>query len=266
VVVGFGSYASVPAVMAAQRADIRTVLHEQNAVLGRANRLLARRAAKIALSFDRVHGLPGGDSGRTVVTGNPVRPAIAAVADRPYPQCDGDLCLLITGGSQGARVFSQVVPAAIEMLDESLRSRLRIAQQCRAEDFASVRDAYDRLGIVAELATFFADMPERLAVAHLAITRAGASTVSELCAAGRPAILVPYPHAADDHQTANARAIERAGAAWVVGTPDQSCSAQYASASAWSCSRTGIGSGALVTKSPKSSVDSVYTGSGLASR
>lgn len=218
VVVGFGGYASVPTVMAAQRAGITTVLHEQNAVLGRANRLLARRAARIALSFDRVAGLPS--ESRAEVTGNPVRPAIAAIAERPYPDLDGDLRLLVTGGSQGARVFGSVVPAAIAMLDEALLARLRIAQQCRAEDFAAVKDAYDRLGLASELATFFNDMPERLAAAHLAITRAGASTVTELCAAGRPAILVPYPHAADDHQTANARAVAATGAAWVMPEPE----------------------------------------------
>lgn len=220
VVVGFGGYASVPTVMAAQRAGVRTVLHEQNAVLGRANRLLARKAARIAISFDHVAGLPGGGSSDAVVTGNPVRPAIAAVADSPYPALDGDIRLLILGGSQGARVFSHVVPAAIAMLPEPLRGRLRIAQQARAEDFAAVKDAYDRLGVAADLATFFADVPERLAAAHLAITRSGASTVTELCAAGRPAILVPYPHAADDHQTANARAVEAAGAAWTMPEPE----------------------------------------------
>jgi UDP-N-acetylglucosamine--N-acetylmuramyl-(pentapeptide) pyrophosphoryl-undecaprenol N-acetylglucosamine transferase len=224
IVVGFGGYASVPAVMAAQRAGIKTVLHEQNAVLGRANRLLARRAAKIALSFDHVTGLPGGapgvQGGKTVVTGNPVRPAIAAVADFPYPAQDGDLRLLVTGGSQGARVFGHVVPAAVAMLPETLRARLRVAQQCRAEDFSAAKDAYDRLGVAAELATFFADMPERLAASHLAVMRSGASTVTELCAAGRPAILVPYPHAADDHQTANARAVAAVGAAWVMPEPE----------------------------------------------
>ena len=220
IVVGFGGYASVPTVMAAQRAGIKTVLHEQNAVLGRANRLLARRAAKIALSFDHVTGLPGGDGGKVVTTGNPVRPAIAAVADFPYPAQDGDLRLLVTGGSQGARVFGHVVPAAVAMLPETLRARLRVAQQARAEDFSAAKDAYDRLGVAAELATFFADMPERLAASHLAVMRSGASTVTELCAAGRPAILVPYPHAADDHQTANARAVAAAGAAWVMPEPE----------------------------------------------
>jgi UDP-N-acetylglucosamine--N-acetylmuramyl-(pentapeptide) pyrophosphoryl-undecaprenol N-acetylglucosamine transferase len=220
IVVGFGGYASVPTVMAAQRAGIKTVLHEQNAVLGRANRLLARRAAKIALSFDHVAGLPGGDGDKTVITGNPVRPAIAAVADFPYPAQGGDLRLLVTGGSQGARVFGHVVPAAVAMLPETLRARLRVAQQCRAEDFSTAKDAYDRLGVAAELATFFADMPERLAASHLAVMRSGASTVTELCAAGRPAILVPYPHAADDHQAANARAVAASGAAWVMPEPE----------------------------------------------
>lgn len=219
VVVGFGGYASVPTVFAAQRAGIKTVLHEQNAVLGRANRLLARQAAKIATSFDQVAGLPGGASRDVVATGNPVRPAIAAVADIPYPSFEGDIHLLILGGSQGARVFSQVVPAAIAMLPEPLRARLRLTQQCRAEDYAAVKDIYDGLGIIADLAIFFADVPQRLAKTHLAITRSGASTVAELCAAGRPAILVPYPHAADDHQSANARAAEAAGAAWTMPEP-----------------------------------------------
>lgn len=217
--VGFGGYPSVPTILAAARAGVTTVLHEQNAVLGRANRLLARRATRIATSFPAVETMVPIDPGKLTLTGNPVRPAIAALADQPYPVPAGAedaIGLLVLGGSQGARVFGRVVPAAIALLPRDLRSRLRIAQQCRVEDLESARAAYARLGLKAELATFFDDVPLRLSAAHLVISRSGASTVAELAAAGRPAILVPYPHATDDHQTANAKAVSEVGAAWLM--------------------------------------------------
>ncbi|WP_207476882.1 undecaprenyldiphospho-muramoylpentapeptide beta-N-acetylglucosaminyltransferase [Arenibaculum pallidiluteum] len=220
-VVGFGGYPSVPAVLAAQRAGIPTVLHEQNAVLGRANRLLAGGAVSICTAFPEVEAVRPADAGKLVLTGNPVRPAIAALRARPYPAPDGGvLSILVTGGSQGARIFSEVVPAALERLDAGHRARLRLAQQARPEDIEEVRRRYAALGVRAELETFFRDMPERLAACHLMVCRAGASTVAELTAAGRPALLVPYPHATDDHQTANARAAEAAGAAWLMQQPD----------------------------------------------
>jgi len=216
VAVGFGGYASVPTVFAASLSGIPTVLHEQNAVLGRANRLLAKRATRIATSFAKVVGVGAAD--RVVLTGNPVRPAVAALADEAYLPIlpEGEIRLLVVGGSQGARVFGRLVPEAIAALPEGLRRRLRLVQQVRAEDLDSVRATYAGQNTSAELAPFFSDIPQRLRVAHLVIARAGASTVAELTAAGRPAILVPFPFATDDHQTANARAIEAAGGAWLM--------------------------------------------------
>lgn len=218
-VIGFGGYAAVPTVAAAAQARLATAIHEQNAVLGRANRLLASRVDRIATSFREVRLLAA--AGKTTLTGMPVRPAIAALRDAAYaaPGADGPLRLLVLGGSQGARVFSEVVPAALERLPADLRSRLDVCQQCRPEDLEAVQAAYARLGIAATLASFFRDVPERLAAAHLVIARSGASTVAELTAAGRPAILVPYPFAIDDHQTANAQAIDEAGGAWLIPQP-----------------------------------------------
>jgi UDP-N-acetylglucosamine--N-acetylmuramyl-(pentapeptide) pyrophosphoryl-undecaprenol N-acetylglucosamine transferase len=217
-VVGFGGYPSVPAVLAAQRSRLPTVLHEQNAVLGRANRLLAGNARVIVTSFPAVSQIRPSDAGKLVHAGNPVRPAILAVRGLPYPEADGDgpLSLLVTGGSQGARVFSEVVPAALALLPEALRRRIRLSQQARPEDLERARAALASAGIEAEVSSFFKDMPERLAACHLAITRAGASTIAELTVAGRPALLVPYPHAMDDHQTANAQALADAGGAWLL--------------------------------------------------
>jgi len=212
-IVGFGGYPSVPTVLAAARAGLPVLLHEQNAVLGRANRLLARRATLIAGAFPGL-AIPG--STPLAATGNPVRPAIAALSGLPYraPASEEPLHLLVLGGSQGARVFSRVVPAAVALLPPALRTRLVLAQQCRPEDLDGVRAAYAGLGIAAHLASFFEDVPTLLSEAHLVIARAGASTVAELAAIGRPAILVPYPYAADDHQTANAASAAAAGAAW----------------------------------------------------
>jgi UDP-N-acetylglucosamine--N-acetylmuramyl-(pentapeptide) pyrophosphoryl-undecaprenol N-acetylglucosamine transferase len=218
VAVGFGGYASVPTMLAAAQARIPTVIHEQNAVLGRANRLLAARVSLIATSFTEVARVRASHRHKVTRTGNPVRPAIAALAGQPYPPTEPDLSLrlLVTGGSQGAGVFSTVVPEAVARLPEPLRTRLKISQQCRCKDLAQVCRAYRALGVEAELAPFFDDLPDRLAAAHLVVCRAGASTVAELTAAGRPAILVPYPFATDDHQTANACAVERGGGAWLI--------------------------------------------------
>jgi UDP-N-acetylglucosamine--N-acetylmuramyl-(pentapeptide) pyrophosphoryl-undecaprenol N-acetylglucosamine transferase len=221
--VGFGGYPSVPTMWAAGGARIPTLIHEQNAVLGRANRLLAPRVDRIATAFAAVLGIRPDDRRKTVLTGNPVRTAIAAIGARPYParQSAGDpLTILVFGGSQGARILSDVTPAALAALPPESRARLRIVQQCRAEDIDRVRAACDGAAVKAELATFFDDMPERLAAAQLVIGRAGASTIAEIGAAGRPAILVPYRHAMDDHQTANARAVAGAGAGWVMAEDD----------------------------------------------
>ncbi len=207
-VVGFGGYPSVAPVLAARSLRRRpaVVLHEQNAVLGRANRQLARFADRLALGMAGTGRLPRGVP--TMHTGNPVRPAVLALAGRGYaaPAPDAPLRLLVTGGSLGARVFSDAVPAAVALLPPALRGRLRITQQCRAEDLERVRAAYASAGVPAELAAFFPDLPARLAAAQFVVARAGAGTVAELCAIGRPALLVPLPGAIDNHQAFNAAA------------------------------------------------------------
>lgn len=217
-VVGFGGYASVPTVLAARAAGIPVILHEQNAVLGRANRLLARRAQRIATAFETVRGVPKECKGKLARVGMPVRPAFARVRDHGYqpPEPKSPIRLLVLGGSQGARIFGDVVPAAVDRLTARTRSRLAISQQCRPENLLTVEDTYRRIGVVAELSSFFDDIPQRLASAHLLIARAGASTIAEITAVGCPAVLVPYPYATDDHQTANAEAVAEHGGAWLM--------------------------------------------------
>ncbi|WP_353857793.1 undecaprenyldiphospho-muramoylpentapeptide beta-N-acetylglucosaminyltransferase [Azospirillum formosense] len=222
-VVGFGGYPSVPTVYAAAQARVPVMLHEQNAVLGRANRMLAAAARRIAVAFPEVASVKAEHRPRLVRTGNPVRPAIAAQRDAAYavPAPGGPVRILVMGGSQGARVFSEVIPEALGRLPADLRARIHLAQQCRPEDLEAARAAYAGMGLGGlELESFFRDVPDRLAACHLAVTRAGASTIAELTCIGRPAILVPYPHAMDDHQTANARQLAAAGAAWVMAQPD----------------------------------------------
>ncbi|MGY0776580.1 undecaprenyldiphospho-muramoylpentapeptide beta-N-acetylglucosaminyltransferase [Azospirillum argentinense] len=222
-VVGFGGYPSVPTVYAAAQGRVPVMLHEQNAVLGRANRMLAAAARRIAVAFSEVASVKEEHRPRLVRTGNPVRPAIAAQRDAAYavPGAGGPVRILVMGGSQGARVFSEVIPEALGRLPAELRARIHLAQQCRPEDLEAARNAYAGMGLGGlELESFFRDVPDRLAACHLAITRAGASTIAELTCIGRPAILVPYPHAMDDHQTANARQLAAAGAAWVMAQPD----------------------------------------------
>jgi UDP-N-acetylglucosamine--N-acetylmuramyl-(pentapeptide) pyrophosphoryl-undecaprenol N-acetylglucosamine transferase len=216
-VVGFGGYPSVPTMLAAAQLGCATVIHEQNAVLGRANRLLAPRARHIATGFAELRGLRDADRARAVHTGNPVRPAIRAAA-APYraPGPDGPVELLVLGGSQGARIFAEIVPPAVALLPAAWRARLRLSQQARPEDRDGVAAALAALGIAAEVETFFTDVPARLARAQLVLCRAGASTLAELAASGRPAVLVPYPHAADDHQSANAAAFAATGGGWVM--------------------------------------------------
>jgi len=217
-VVGFGGYPSVPTMLAASRLGLPSLIHEQNAILGRANRLLASRVGPIATAFAELGGIRPLDRARVTLTGNPVRPAIAAQRGTPYPAIGPDLPfrILVLGGSQGARILSEIIPLALTRLSPALRQRIKIAQQARPEDIDAVRRVYAEHGIDAELATFFADVPARLAQTHLVISRSGASTVAELAMIGRPAILVPYLHAMDDHQTANARAFAASGAAWVM--------------------------------------------------
>lgn len=216
-IIGFGGYPSIPTMVAAAQLRLKTVIHEQNAVLGRANRVLAPRADRIATAFDSTAMLRDMDEDRAVRTGNPVRPEIVAAA-RPYkaPAGDGPVEILITGGSQGAAVFGKVIPPALAALPDEMRRRLRVTQQCREEGIEAVRKLYEGTGIEAELAPFFTDMPDRLAKAHLVICRSGASTVAELAVAGRPAIMIPYPHAIDDHQRENAARLCDAGGGWLM--------------------------------------------------
>lgn len=215
---GFGGYPSIPTMIAASRLDLPTLIHEQNALLGRANRLLAPRVGRIATSFDETKGIANSNLGKVVVTGNPVRPAIAMMRGVGYPPVasDAPFKILVIGGSQGARILSAVVPGAVAMLDAPLRRRLEVAQQARSEDLAASRQIYLEAQVTAELATFFDDVPARLASAHLVISRSGASSVAEIAMVGRPAILVPFAAAAEDHQTLNAHAFAGSGAAWVM--------------------------------------------------
>jgi len=220
-VVGFGGYPALPALLAATSAKIPSVLHEQNAVLGRVNRLLARRVDAIATAYPEVDRLKPALAEKVHLVGNPVRPEVLVLRDEPYPPFteDGLLRVLVTGGSQGARVLSEVVPDGLAMLQPALRARLQVTQQCRAEDVDAVRERYASHGIPAELGTYFEDMAARLADAHLFIGRAGASTIAELTAVGRPAILVPLPIATDDHQAANVREMVKAGGARSIRQP-----------------------------------------------
>lgn len=214
-VAGFGGYPAFPALMAARAAKVPILIHEQNAVLGRVNRNMARHASVVASGFDRLDRLPAGKGHKAV--GNPVRAAILAVRDKPYPSTDGKLNILVTGGSQGSQIIGDVVPLAIaNHIPAPLRARLKVVQQVRPEQIDAVRAIYDKVMVEAELSPFFSDMPERLAAAHLVIARSGAGTVSELAAVGRPSILIPLAIAMDDHQAANAEALTDEGAADMI--------------------------------------------------
>ncbi len=217
-VVGFGGYPAFPSLLAASALKIPTVLHEQNAVLGRVNRLLAGEAEAIGTAYDEVDRLRPKFADKVVLIGNPVREEIARLGELPFPPFDevAPLKILVTGGSQGASVLSNIVPRGLGLLTPSLRRRLQVVQQCRPEDIERVRSQYAELGIPAELMTYIEDMPEKLADAHLVIGRAGASTIAELTAAGRPAIRVPFAAATDDHQSANAREMVKAGGARAI--------------------------------------------------
>lgn len=217
-VVGFGGYPALPTLMAAHKAGIPSVIHEQNAVLGRVNRFLAKRVNAIATSYRQVDRLDSKYAGKVHLVGNPVRPEVLELRDQPFPPLDEDSLfrVLVTGGSQGASVLSEVVPDGLAMLPPNLRHRLQVTQQCRPEDIENVRARYAGHEIPAELGTYFEDMATRLADAHLFIGRAGASTIAELTVAGRPAILVPLPIATDDHQAANTREVVTAGGARAI--------------------------------------------------
>jgi UDP-N-acetylglucosamine--N-acetylmuramyl-(pentapeptide) pyrophosphoryl-undecaprenol N-acetylglucosamine transferase len=217
-VVGFGGYPSVPGVYAAQKLGIPTVIHEQNAIIGKANAFLARNAERIALSLPGVQGLDDSERMRAVVTGNPVRPDIAALYLQAYPNLGHDtpLRIFIMGGSLGATVFSYVVPQTLAKLTAEYRARLHVVQQCRAEDIEIARKTYELAGIKADLRPFFDDVASELGKSHLVICRSGASTVAEVSTAGRPAIFVPYPHHKDQQQKMNADAVADVGGGWVM--------------------------------------------------
>ncbi len=213
-VVGFGGYPTVPPMLAAVNAGRPTLIHEQNAVMGRANRFLAGRVRAIAAGIPQTHADPA-VAAKMKVTGNPVRPAVLKAAERPYEPSRGDepFHLVVFGGSQGAQFFSKAVPEAIERLPAPFQARLRVTQQARREDEAEVRAFYERMSIPAEVSPFFGDMAERIGRAHLVISRSGASTVSEICVIGRPSVLVPYPYALDHDQAANAARLTEGGGA-----------------------------------------------------
>jgi UDP-N-acetylglucosamine--N-acetylmuramyl-(pentapeptide) pyrophosphoryl-undecaprenol N-acetylglucosamine transferase len=224
-VIGFGGYPSVPVMLAANMAGLATGIIEQNAVVGRANRLVMNKVRLVAAAFPIARFAPA-DPSKVVLTGNPLRPEVEALWGDPYkvPQAGGPLRLLVFGGSQGARVFSEIVPAALTRLPHDIKVRLAVVQQCRPEDMENVRTVYRNAEISAELQSFFSDLPQRMAEAHLVIARSGAGTVAELMAIGRPAILVPLPGALDDNQTPNADILAKAEAGWRVTqsalTPD----------------------------------------------
>lgn len=217
-VIGFGGYPALPALLAATSAGVPSVVHEQNAVLGRVNRLLAGRVEAIATSYPEVARLKPKHADKVHLVGNPVREEVLALRDEDFPEFteEGLLRVLVTGGSQGASVLSEIVPDGLAMLPPGLCQRLQVTQQCRSEDVDAVRERYANHDIPAELGTYFENMHERLAGAHLFIGRAGASTIAELTAVGRPAILVPLPIATDDHQASNTREIVKAGGARMI--------------------------------------------------
>jgi UDP-N-acetylglucosamine--N-acetylmuramyl-(pentapeptide) pyrophosphoryl-undecaprenol N-acetylglucosamine transferase len=217
-VIGFGGYPAMPALLGALKDGIPCAVHEQNAVLGRVNRLLAGRVDAIATAYKQVGRLKDRHQSKAYLIGNPVREEVAILRSQPFPALseDGIFRVLVTGGSQGASILSNVVPDGLALLPLSFRRRMQVTQQCREEDIERVRDRYADLAIPADLGTYLPDLPERLGWAHIVIARAGASTIAELTTAGRPAILVPLPIATDDHQTANAREMEASGGARVI--------------------------------------------------
>jgi UDP-N-acetylglucosamine--N-acetylmuramyl-(pentapeptide) pyrophosphoryl-undecaprenol N-acetylglucosamine transferase len=217
VVVGFGGYPSLPPLWAATMLHIPAIIHEQNAVLGRANGLLASRVSAVATSFEKTFKLSAAAQSKVVFTGNPVRQAALNSAGATFPALDesSSIRLVVFGGSQGARFFSDVMPETLQLLPPALRQRLSIVQQCREEDLPRVQKAYDEAGIKSKLAAFFTNMPEEIAGSHLVICRSGASSIAELGVIGRPAILVPLPHAIDNDQLKNAESFQAAGAGFI---------------------------------------------------
>jgi UDP-N-acetylglucosamine--N-acetylmuramyl-(pentapeptide) pyrophosphoryl-undecaprenol N-acetylglucosamine transferase len=272
-VVGFGGYPSIPPVLAAGLRRIPSVIHEQNGVMGRANRLLAPRVTAIATSFAGVVDAHPALAAKATRTGNPLRPAVlAAITPYAAPAPGGPLRLLAFGGSQGARIMADVVPPAVERLDPAVCARLSVVQQARPEDLERVRATYARLGVTADAAPFFLDLPARIAAAHLVVSRSGASTVAELAALGRPAVLVPLPHALDQDQLANARVLEAAGGAILlrqdVFTPER-LAREIAALAADPARLSAMASGAHSAGAPDAAerlADLVMKVAGLASR
>jgi UDP-N-acetylglucosamine--N-acetylmuramyl-(pentapeptide) pyrophosphoryl-undecaprenol N-acetylglucosamine transferase len=221
-IVGFGGYPSFPPVLAGARLKVPTVIHEQNAVLGRANQALARFATAIATSFPTTLYLSPALKPKVMVTGNPVRKQVREAAGEPYeePSAEKPFRLLVFGGSQGAKFFADIMPDTVAELPTAVRRRLKITQQCRAEDIDRVRNAFERLDVGHEVKAFFNDLPRRMADAQLVICRSGASTIAELGTLGRPAILVPLPHAIDNDQLRNAETFTRNGAGWLLRQSD----------------------------------------------
>ncbi len=216
-VAGFGGYPSFPSLSAAKALKVPIIIHEQNAVLGRVNRLFAKSAVTVASGFGRLDKMPPQANARRIEVGNPVRESILEVRAVPYPSLEvGKVNLLVTGGSQGAKMFGEIVPAAIKILPDAIRNNLHLVQQVREDQISSVQEIYDDAGVSCELASFFSDMDKRLAATHLVIARSGAGTVTELCVAGRPAILIPLGIAMDDHQRANAESLEAGGGAEII--------------------------------------------------
>ncbi|GAA0647524.1 undecaprenyldiphospho-muramoylpentapeptide beta-N-acetylglucosaminyltransferase [Brevundimonas lenta] len=218
VVVGFGGYPSAPALLAALSQKRPTLLHEQNAVLGRTNRWLSPYVGAVAASFPNLQRVPQGVGARVSLIGNPVRADIRALYERPFvaPKGKGAIQVLVTGGSQGARILSETAPRALAALPEAIRGRLKVQQQSRPETLEAARQIYLEAGIDAEVAPFFRDMAQRLSEAHLVIGRAGASTCSELAVAGLPSVLIPLKIATDDHQRFNADSLVQPGGAVMI--------------------------------------------------
>jgi UDP-N-acetylglucosamine--N-acetylmuramyl-(pentapeptide) pyrophosphoryl-undecaprenol N-acetylglucosamine transferase len=222
--VGFGGYPSLPPLVAATHEAVPSLVHEQNSVLGRANRILAKRVRHVATSFDALIGVPDVARSKLVLTGNPVRKLVLEAAGKPYPSVNGsgDIRLLVFGGSQGAKYFSDAMPDVIAALPTDTRARLKLTQQCRPEDMERVKAAYAKAGVAAELSSFFANLPSVMAESHLVVCRSGASSIAELGVVGRPAIMVPLPGAIDNDQLNNARSFERAGAGRLLEQKDAS--------------------------------------------
>lgn len=213
-IIGFGGYPSIPAVLAGQLKRCITVIHEQNAILGRTNKFLCRFATKLAVAFPFTRHIPKNKT--PVIVGNPVRSAIIEASKTPYSPPTDTFRLLVIGGSQGASVFSKVLPKAIALLSDELRNRLELVQQCRPELLTQTTEAYNKIGINFVVQPFFDDIPTLIANAHLIISRAGAMTISEVSIIGRPTLFVPLPSAMDDHQTENARLIQQEGGGWII--------------------------------------------------